>query len=76
MKFVYKRRFDEEAHRRNASVPPDALTILLSNDEQFDRAQAVNGNTQLYKQAGNAVTVNVTYEIGKHFMAIFEGELN
>lgn len=35
MKFVYRRRFDEEAHRRNASVPPDALTILLSNDEQW-----------------------------------------
>lgn len=35
MKFVYKRRFDESVHRRNASVPPDALTILLSNDEQW-----------------------------------------
>lgn len=35
MKFVYRLRFDEEAHRRNASVPPDALTILLSNDEQL-----------------------------------------
>ena len=29
---------------------------------------AVNSKSQLYKQAGNAVTVNVTYEIGKHIM--------
>ena len=25
----------------------------------FDKAQAVNSKTQLYKQAGNSVTVNV-----------------
>ena len=35
MKFVNRRRFDEEAHRRNASVPPDALTILLADNGQW-----------------------------------------
>ena len=34
-------------------------------DEYFDRAAAVNSDTQLYKQAGNGMTVNVVYEIGK-----------
>lgn len=37
-------------------------------DEQYEKAAAVNSKSQLYKQAGNAVTVNVTYEIGKHII--------
>lgn len=35
-------------------------------DELFYKAQAVNSNSQLYKQAGNSVTVNVVYEVAKH----------
>ena len=31
----------------------------------FDKAQKVNSNSQLYKQAGNSVTVNVIEEIAK-----------
>jgi len=27
-------------------------------DEDFHRAEAVNSNTQLYKQAGNSIVVN------------------
>lgn len=34
-------------------------------DELFDKAQEVNSNSQLYKQAGNSVTVNVIEEIAK-----------
>ena len=34
-------------------------------DWAFDKAQAVNSNSQLYKQAGNSVTVNVIEEIAK-----------
>ena len=36
-------------------------------DWAFDRAQEVNSNSQLYKQAGNSVTVNVIAEIAKEF---------
>jgi DNA (cytosine-5)-methyltransferase 1 len=32
-------------------------------DWAFDRAVQVNSNSQLYKQAGNSVTVNVIYEV-------------
>lgn len=35
-------------------------------DELFYKAQAVNSNSQLYKQTGNSVTVNVVYEVAKH----------
>lgn len=34
-------------------------------DWAFDRAQKVNSNSQLYKQAGNSVTVNVIEVIAK-----------
>lgn len=33
----------------------------------FDKAQEVNSNSQLYKQAGNSVTVPVIYEIARRF---------
>lgn len=36
--------------------------------------EAVNSNSQLYKQAGNAVTVNVVEEIGRHIMGITNEE--
>jgi DNA (cytosine-5)-methyltransferase 1 len=29
------------------------------DDESFHRAEAVNSNTQLYKQAGNSIVVDV-----------------
>ena len=57
-------------------TPRECWRLQGFTDEQFDKAQSVNSNTQLYKQAGNAVTVNVTYEIGKHIMGIFKGQLN
>lgn len=34
-------------------------------DWAFDKAQEVNSNSQLYKQAGNSVTVNVIAAIAK-----------
>lgn len=36
-------------------------------DWAFDKAQKVNSNSQLYKQAGNSVTVNVIAAIAKEF---------
>mgnify|MGYP002314478512 CR=1 FL=1 len=50
-------------------TPRECWRLQGFTDEQFDKAQAVNSNSQLYKQAGNAVTVNVTYEIGNHIMS-------
>ena len=49
-------------------TPKECWRLQGFTDEQFDKAQSVNSKSQLYKQAGNAVTVNVTYEIGKHIM--------
>lgn len=49
-------------------TPRECWRLQGFTDEQFDKAAAVNSNSQLYKQAGNAVSVNVVAEIGKHIM--------
>lgn len=49
-------------------TPKECWRLQGFTDDQYEKAAAVNSKSQLYKQAGNAVTVNVTYEIGKHIM--------
>ncbi|NQJ87467.1 DNA cytosine methyltransferase [Streptococcus suis] len=46
-------------------TPRECWRLQGFPDWAFDRAQAVNSNSQLYKQAGNSVTVNVIEEIAK-----------
>jgi len=45
-------------------TPREYFRLQGFPDELFDRAAEVNSKTQLYKQAGNAVTVNVAEAIG------------
>ena len=46
-------------------TPRETWRLQAFEDELFDRARAAGlSDAQLYKQAGNAVTVNVVYEIG------------
>lgn len=51
-------------------TPRECFKLQGFTDEQFDRAAAVNSENQLYKQAGNAVTVNVVEEIGRHIKEV------
>lgn len=44
------------------------------NDECFEKAEAVNSNTQLYKQAGNSIVVNVLEQILKNLLLPEQGE--
>ncbi len=37
-------------------------------DNDFEKAKEVNSNTQLYKQAGNSIVVNVLEEIIKELV--------
>lgn len=46
-------------------TPKECFRLQGWDDEYFKRAQMVNSDSQLYKQAGNGVTVNVIEEIGK-----------
>lgn len=46
-------------------TPRECFRLQGFPDEYFDRAAEVCSDAQLYKQAGNSVTVNVIYEIAK-----------
>lgn len=46
-------------------TPKECFRLQGFPDEYFERAAEVNSDSQLYKQAGNSVTVNVIYEIAK-----------
>ena len=47
-------------------TPRECWRLQGSPDWAFDKAQEVNSNSQLYKQAGNSVTVNVIKEIARY----------
>lgn len=47
-------------------TPRECFRLQGWKDEYFERAQFVNSDSQLYKQAGNGVTVNVVYDIAKN----------
>lgn len=49
-------------------TPRECWRLQGFPDWAFDRAQAVNSNSQLYKQAGNSVTVNVIEAIAKQLI--------
>ena len=63
---------DNEPIRIRKLTPKECWRLQGFTDEQYEKAAAINSNSQLYKQAGNAVTVNVVEEIGKHIMNIGE----
>jgi len=46
-------------------MPKEAFRLQGFPDSYFNKAQAVNSDSQLYKQAGNSVSVPVIYEIAK-----------
>ena len=48
-------------------TPRECWRLQGFPDWAFDKAQEVNSNSQLYKQAGNSVTVNVIAAIAKEF---------
>lgn len=45
-------------------TPRECFRLQGFSDDLFEKTQAVNSDAQLYKQAGNGVTVTVVYAIG------------
>ena len=51
---------DENKQRRIRKLTPlECWRLMGFDDEDFRKAEAVNSNSQLYKQAGNSIVVNV-----------------
>lgn len=57
--------YDQKSGRWRKITPREAWRAQGFPDWAFDRAASVNSDNELYKQAGNSVSVNVIYEIAK-----------
>ena len=57
----------EGRYRIRKLTPRECFRLQGWTDEYFEKAQFVNSDSQLYKQAGNGVTVNVIEAIAKRF---------
>lgn len=53
------------SYRIRKLTPKECFRLQGWTDDYFEKAAFVNSNAQLYKQAGNGVTVNVIYQIAK-----------
>ena len=51
-------------------TPKECWRLMGFDDEDFYKAEAVNSNSQLYKQAGNSIVVDVIVKI---YEKLFEG---
>ena len=49
-------------------TPKECWRLMGFSDEDFEKAAKVNSNTQLYKQAGNSIVVDVLYSIFKELL--------
>ena len=56
-----------DGYRIRKLTPRECWRLQGFPDWAFDKAQKVNSNSQLYKQAGNSVTVSVIAAIAKEF---------
>ena len=55
-------------YRIRKLTPLSCWRLMGFNDEDFEKAEKVNSNTQLYKQAGNSIVVNVLEAILKELL--------
>ena len=54
-------------------TPRECWRLQGFSDEMFDKARAINSDNQLYKQAGNSVTVTVVLALGLKILEIIRG---
>ena len=69
----YRYVVDEASSLRIRKLTPkECFRLMGFDDESFRRAEAVNSNTQLYKQAGNSIVVDTLMAI---FSQIFASQV-
>ena len=51
-------------------APLECYRLMGFDDEDFHKDEKVNSNTQLYKQVGNSIVVDVLYYIFKEFFCM------
>lgn len=65
---VQKDNYLQEGFRIRKLTPKECWRLMGFDDEDFEKAAKVNSNTQLYKQAGNSIVVNVLEAILKELL--------
>jgi len=60
--------FEPCRYRIRKLTPRECWRLMDFTDEDFDKAAAVNSNTQLYKQAGNSIVRAVLMAIFKQML--------
>lgn len=63
---------DEKEYFLRVLTPRECWLLMGFSNKDFDKASKVVSETQLYKQAGNSIVVNV---LGKIFIAMFQIEM-
>lgn len=67
---IFKLEADEvKQYRIRKLTPKECWRLMGFSDEDFEKAAAVNSNTQLYAQAGNSIVVNVLEAIFKNMIS-------
>ena len=61
---------DSTGLRIRKLTPKECWRLMGFDDEDFYKAEAINSNSQLYKQAGNSIVVDVIVQI---YEKLFEG---
>ena len=54
---------DKGYYRIRKLTPLECWRLMGFDDDDFYKAKLVNSNSQLYKQAGNSIVVNILCEI-------------
>ena len=62
---------EEPSFRIRKLTPKECYRLMGFDDEAFERAEQVNSNTQLYKQAGNSIVVDVLVAIFDNLLVHF-----
>ena len=66
--FGTKENNDKDGIRIRKLTPLECWRLMGFTDEDFEKAQKVNSNTQLYKQAGNSIVKQVLMAIFKQMI--------
>lgn len=66
---VAKLEYEDKEIKARRLTPRECFRLQGWSDDYYERAEQFNSDNQLYRQAGNGVTVNVIYEIARRFDA-------
>ncbi len=57
-------------------TPLECFRLMGFDDEDFFKAEKLNSDTQLYKQAGNSIVVDVIEEIYEQIFSLYWNEVS